>query len=66
MPDLQCFVTKKAREITPLQYKGQTDTFRYGRAFDEMRQDAVYSFYLYHWYIINDDIYAAERETFIV
>lgn len=28
-----------------------------------MRQDTVYSFYLYHWYIINDDIYAAERET---
>lgn len=46
-PDLQCFVTKKAREITPMQNKEQTDTFRYWRATDEMRQDTVYSFYLY-------------------
>ena len=41
-PDLQCFVTKKARKITPTQYKEQTDTFRYWRAFDKMRQDTVW------------------------
>ena len=50
-PDLQCFVTKKARKITIMQYKEQADTFRYWRSLDEMRQDAVYSLYytlVYH------------------